>query len=705
MLAAFLSLIGLGCSAQEMDAVLDGMACGGVRSCPLGSRCVAGACVAAPPTCTSDLDCPGDRRCQVGPDGKKTCAPYAPGAFDPDCSGVPFRAEALRTPVVACQWPAPGESVDWSNVIMTPLVIDVDGDGQPEILFIGRTRGAPSDPSHLIALRGRDCSVLYDRPTDIEVYAHIAAGDLDGDGEIELVAPSTKDRTVEALTLYDARTGLPLTPPLVLPSVPFTFPGATPAIADLDGDGQAEIVVAGTVVAWDRAAGVLRQRFGATVELSSAGNISTVVDLDGDGRPEIITGNRILDGQSGADRTPSTLAALPPGFPAVADFNGDGVAEVVLVGSTISSLRDPMRQRLAVVDVMKDRDLFSSQPLADLWGGPPVVADFNGDGRPDIGVAGSTYYTVYSLACQGTPAPAGCQAPGILWQYRVKDASSGITGSSVFDFNGDGQAEVVYRDECWLRVFSGADGRVLFASPVTSGTLTEYPVIADVDADGHADLVVPSDQNIASPEWYCMTHDPEASTGQRFVGGTRGVLVLRDPENRWMPTRPLWNQHAYHITNIDDDGRAPRRESPNWQRYNNFRQNLQGRGLTAGRLPNLTARAVVQLEQGDCQGQQRLSAELCNRGGAPVDAAPGSFYGVDAGALRLLCTARTTNALAPGQCQTVGCDWTRPPGGASDVLFRADDDGTDALPIPQCRGLRDFVVMPQLTCKGGVVVK
>ena len=81
----------------------------------------------------------------------------------------------------------------------------------------------------------------------------------------------------------------------------------------------------------------------------------------------------------------------------------------------------------------------------------------------------------------------------MLWQSATEDESSGSTGSSVFDFNGDGVAEVVYRDECWLRVYSGPDGSKRFAAPVTSGTVQEEPVIADVDGDGHAEIVAGSD--------------------------------------------------------------------------------------------------------------------------------------------------------------------------------------------------------------------
>ena len=55
----------------------------------------------------------------------------------------------------------------------------------------------------------------------------------------------------------------------------------------------------------------------------------------------------------------------------------------------------------------------------------------------------------------------------------------------MFDFDGDGKAEVVYSDQNRLRVFEGPTGNILIERCNTTATLIEYPVIADVDNDGH----------------------------------------------------------------------------------------------------------------------------------------------------------------------------------------------------------------------------
>ncbi|MFY0531621.1 FG-GAP repeat domain-containing protein [Nannocystis pusilla] len=73
-----------------------------------------------------------------------------------------------------------------------------------------------------------------------------------------------------------------------------------------------------------------------------------------------------------------------------------------------------------------------------------------------------------------------------LWFKTTHDCSSAVTGSSVFDFNGDGKAEVIYSDEYHLWMYDGQTGTNLIPSTCnTTGTLWEYPLVADVDNDGY----------------------------------------------------------------------------------------------------------------------------------------------------------------------------------------------------------------------------
>ena len=112
---------------------------------------------------------------------------------------------------------------------------------------------------------------------------------------------------------------------------------------------------------------------------------------------------------------------------------------------------------------------------------------------------------------------------------------------------------------------------MVFETEVGSATRLEYPIIADVDVDGKAEIVV-------------------VANGALF-GPNAGIFVYGTPSERWVPTRSLWNQYTYHITNINDDGTIPRRETNNWETFNNYRQNVLIDGCVYA-LPDLTASFV-----------------------------------------------------------------------------------------------------------------
>ena len=106
-------------------------------------------------------------------------------------------------------------------------------------------------------------------------------------------------------------------------------------------------------------------------------------------------------------------------------------------------------------------------------GGPPVIGDFDSDGFPEIGVAGASRFRVFDLGCRG--GGMGCEAPFVRWSKPSQDASSRQTGASVFDFDGDGKAEAVYADECFLRIYSGTNGEVLYLDPAHLRDLVRKP--------------------------------------------------------------------------------------------------------------------------------------------------------------------------------------------------------------------------------------
>ncbi len=132
-----------------------------------------------------------------------------------------------------------------------------------------------------------------------------------------------------------------------------------------------------------------------------------------------------------------------------------------------------------------------------------------------------------------------------------------------------------------------------------------------------------------------------------------GLRVYRDARDRWAGSRPIWNQHAYSVTNVNDDGTIPRTSMAmlNWQvpGLNNFRDNVQG-GITD--LPG--ADLTVGHLSAECQGAQtRLVANVCNRGAALLDSGVEVIFRHMGG--DELCRLRTTEPVPPGVCTEVSC--------------------------------------------------
>lgn len=240
-------------------------------------------------------------------------------------------------------------------------------------------------------------------------------------------------------------------------------------------------------------------------------------------------------------------------------------------------------------------------------GGPLVVADFNGDKKPDIGLVTASSYVVFDAHGD------------VLWaDFTTTDFSSKATGSTLFDFEGDGVSEILYADEVEFHVYKGPGSGVIDAKygycsaellidpiPNSSGTLNEYPIVVDVDNDGSSEIV------IAANDY-----------GNPGVGKQHGVRVFEDPTGHWVRTRRVWNQFDYHVTNINEDGTVPKTEQQSWKvkSLNNFRQNVQPGGLF--NAPNLLAESLTS-SQDLCEPEAQilaLKATLSNKGSLGIRA-------------------------------------------------------------------------------------
>ena len=483
---------------------------------------------------------------------------------NPDTCRIVPTVYPFDDPVLEYEWPnGPVVHAGDVHVCMTPLVIDLmpvpGADLQPVLVFVSYpSLGRVPSPGILRIVDPRtDTTISYppreDQEGVLEATANLAAGDINNDGENEIVGLGTfagtyafrADGTLLWTSAYPRATDLG-----TIDNHSFS---SGPAIADLDGDGMPEVIVGRTVLSgvdgslvWtgDATDGIATNQF--------FGPLPCVADLDGDGTQEVIAGNTAFHADGSIYWKP---AGLSDGICAVADLYADNPGpEVALVSAGY----------LRVLDGQTGETLWLRRLEGRVGtvaiGGPPTVADFDGDGLPEIGVANGSAYGVYDPACISPGHPAGCLGAGVLWTSPTSDASSSGTGSSVFDFNGDGKAEVIYNDEHYFRIYDGTTGTTLFQRRNSSRTRTENPTIADIDNDGDAEIIFSANaEAFYIRDWWT---DP-------------GVEIWGDARGRWVGSRRIWNEHSYHITNVEEDGSIPPHETPSWTISNSYRQNLR----------------------------------------------------------------------------------------------------------------------------------
>jgi hypothetical protein len=571
------------------------------------------------------------------------------------------------------------------------------------------------------------------------------------------------------------------------------------SIHDLNNDGKGEVIGRGGEV-FDGVTGNLIAPGGMPIILESD---PVLGDVDHDGTVDLIA-NQVFswNGKGWTSKYPglnATTADKATAFYGFADFGTrsadgkfdhtkkDGIAEVVAVGPTggansestgVVGIYTLQGEALLRVDFPAQTACAGGQAFGER-GGAPTIGDFDGDGMPELATAGAYAYRVFDLDCADAGQSCSDPAHFIRWAQSSQDCSSGTTGSTIFDFEGDGAAEAIYADECFVRVYNGKNGDVLFSQYHSSATWWEQPIVADPDHSDRSKLIFGGSSNanvfaLCGPQTaeermppdpdsrkngfvdklykglrctadadcptakcdtgFCRC-DTDLSCGNTWsapetdgndvesglvcttpIAGTpgtgnvcrmmhgkaltrniadkyfTGLFVFRDVLDRWASSRSMWNQHAYSITNINDDGTIPKTSA--WMQnfldptLDNFRQNRQG--ATSAKLADITGA----LDKADActltkDGGVIFTGKICNRGLRGVGAnMPAAFYvgdaGADAGAMPV-CQTVSNGPVPVGGCAAVSCQVpaTVVAGGAT-ITMVANDAGKGARLVDEC---------------------
>ncbi|MFP8880339.1 MAG: VCBS repeat-containing protein, partial [Myxococcota bacterium] len=272
-----------------------------------------------------------------------------------------------------------------------------------------------------------------------------------------------------------------------------------PTVADLDSDGDLEILLG--PYAWQHdGTPIVNHAFGFFVDYPFALSFfvgfhgpPAVGDIDGDGDVEIVliesdalAGVGAIrafehDGQSkpGWPRPISYPAAIGrTATPVLADIDGDSVLDVIVLDS------DPLTVDDCRLDVFRgDGSLILSRSLAGECLTIPTIADLDGDGRPEIIVLGGDG-RIFAVDHNGHPAPIWPQ------NFRVDDQFD-YTAPSIGDLDGDGGLDIVVSSFNGQVYAFASNGLALEGWPAqVAGGDPSIPALADLDRDGRLEIVI-----------------------------------------------------------------------------------------------------------------------------------------------------------------------------------------------------------------------
>ncbi len=588
-----------------------------------------------------------------------------------------------------------------TNHLSRMAIGDLNRDGVPEIITMNRYT------KRLFILNGSDGSIQSQATVAWEPQWEIAIANLDNDGCAEIFFFGIEGGSF-FLYAYDCNLNFIWKSAQNLLDDPVNY-----GLADFDSDGKVELYAKDEIFDAHTGVRIVKTSAGSKGTYNRLNGGPVAVDMDNDGKLELVMGLSIFKvnlGARTADAGSLTLFKKDPSYfvrynfnaTSVADYNLDGFLDVIASGSTIANgtnttvffwdvqnnavktFSDPIPGTFSVAGCPASSGEFYKNGWQN-GTGRVNLADLDGDGQMNASYVSGKF--LYALKEDFT----------LLWRVPVNEETSGYTGCTLFDFNGDGQSEIVYRDEKFIYIINGIDGSVNTQQACVSRTNREYPIVADVDADGSTEICVTCgfDDALAVANFCNINYSTNSH-----------IRAFKSASEPWVAARRLWNQHGYFNVNVNNDLTIPRVQQKHHLAFsavpckvgqntiprplNNFLNQspyLDSKGCQVFAAPDLTfVNNSLVVEPPTCPDQNfTVSFSIINQGDAPISGdLPITFYSGNpnqVGAIKLNTITVTLVALSLNETFAVTDAPVSGPGSTFDLYIVLNDDGS-SVPTP-----------------------
>lgn len=391
----------------------------------------------------------------------------------------------------------------------SPLVADIDSDGQPDVVF-GEVRTTPAGMGsrHVYALEA-DGTLKWMAPTKYDVGVR-AVVDLEGDGSMEVIASEGCHCQLGGLFVYvlNGEDGsLQWSKSINFWGMGHEGTFASPEFLDINGDGVLDMIF----TAMDRFTYAFDGLNGNTLWQSAqfthyVRTSPAMADFDGDGDLEVVAVAesglvRAMDAKTGATMWEFDYGNIAAATPAIGELDGDPLPEIVfpLVGWYTGFIEPG---RTVAVNAEDGSILWSNAAYDSSYRGPALV-DIDGDSLADV-IDGDSDSAIV-VAYKGTTGQ-------VLWTTPMP-ASAWASGPFVVtDIDADGKKEVLAGSDAGLVVMNSATGAIEWSYAATR--VRGEPWVADLTGDGHGEVLF----SAGDGKIYALTQRPPAVFAPHTIG-------------------------------------------------------------------------------------------------------------------------------------------------------------------------------------------